>query len=501
MKRIATLLALTALSGCTLEPHFARPQPAVPPAWPAGDAYRTPTEAALPSVGYRDIFKDPNLQAIIAQALVNNQDLREAVANVASARAQFHVQRAALFPEVDAEAALTRRRSSGVSGATTGGATGTTGTTTTTAVSGNRDSTTYQVDAAVSAWEVDLFGRLRSETHSAFDLYLGQEAAARAARLLLVSEIAQAYFQLAADRSLLGVALDTEKSAEVTVKLTQARLDGGIAPRTDLRQAQTVLATARADEANQRTLVAQDRNALELLVGAHVADGLLPASIEAVDPLIGELPAGLDSGILLRRPDVVQAEYNLRAANARIGAARAAFFPRVSLTGLAGLASTSLSSLFTGGAFTWTVAPSVTLPIFDAGANAGNLRYAKAQRDLYLATYQKAIQTAFREVADALARRGTIDAQFAADQLNFDAAQDTLTLDIARYKQGIDPYLNTLDAQRTFYAARQTIANARLTKALNLVTLYQTLGGDQTLSDLPGTPEAKAALTQSQGAP
>ncbi len=290
--------------------------------------------------------------------------------------------------------------------------------------------------------------------------------------------------------------MDTEKSAQASVNLTKARLDGGIAPRTDLRQAQTVLATAQADEALQRTLVAQDANLMELLVGAPVDAALLPPSIEAVDGLIGELPAGLDSGILLRRPDVVQAEYQLRAANARIGAARAAFFPRISLTGLAGLSSTALSSLFTGGAFTWTLAPSATLPIFDAGTNAGNLAYAKAQRDLQIATYQKAIQTAFREVADALARRGTIDDQFRADQLNLDAAQDTYTLDIARYRQGIDPYLNTLDAQRTLYAARKTIAGARLVKAQNLVSLYQTLGGDQSLANLPGTVPAKAELTK-----
>jgi multidrug efflux system outer membrane protein len=495
MRRLVPLLALAVLSACSFEPHFERPQPVVPPSWPVGDAYLRQTEAALPSVDYRAIFKDAKLQAIVAQALANNQDLREAIANVAAARAQFKVQRAALFPAVNGEAALIRNDASaeGGSASASGSTTGTTGTSTTT---GSRDNTVYQVEAAVSAWEIDLFGRLRSLTHSQFDLYLGEEAAARGARLTLVAEIANAYFQYAADKSLLAIAVDTEKSAQTTVNLTQARLDGGIAPRTDLRQAQTVLATAQADDAAQRTLVAQDRNLLELLVGAKVDDTLLPASIETVDPLIGELPAGLDSGILLRRPDVVQAEYQLRAANARIGAARAAFFPRVSLTGLAGLSSTALSSLFTGGSFTWTVAPSATLPIFDAGANAGNLAYAKAQRDLQLATYQKAIQTAFREVADALARRGTINDQFKADLLNLEAAQDTYTLDLARYKQGIDPYLDTLDAQRTLYAARKTVASARLVKAQNLVTLYQTIGGDQSLANLPGTVPAKAELTK-----
>jgi multidrug efflux system outer membrane protein len=197
------------------------------------------------------------------------------------------------------------------------------------------------------------------------------------------------------------------------------------------------------------------------------------------------LPAGLDSGVLLRRPDVVEAEYQLRAANARIGAARAAFFPRISLTAVAGLASTALSSLFSGGAFSWTVAPSASLPIFDGGRNAGNLAYAKAQRDVFVANYQRAIQTAFREAADALARRGTIAAEAEANQLNVTAAQDTLTLATARYREGIDPYLNTLDAQRTLYTARQRVVAIRLTRAQNLVTLYQTLGGDELVEARP----------------
>lgn len=491
MSKRASLLAVALLTGCTMEPHMARPAPLVPPSWPTGDAYLRQSEAALPSVSYQDIFKDPALQGIIAQALANNQDLRQALANIASARAQYRVQRAELFPEVDAAASLTRRHAAESGTSTTSATDGGANTVTTGA---NRNTTTYQLAGTVSAWEVDLFGRLRSLTHSAFDTYLAQEAAARATRLTLVAEIANAYYQLGADRSLLTIALDTQKSAQASVDLTQARLSGGIAPRTDLRQAQTVLATAQADAARQRTLVAQDRNALELLVGAKVADAALPASLEAVAGMAGELPAGLDSAILLRRPDVLEAEYQLRAANARIGAARAAFFPRISLTALAGLASTSLSTMFTGGAFTWSVAPSATLPIFDAGANAGNLRYAKAQRDYYLAGYQKAIQTAFREVADALARRGTIDAEVAADQLNLQAAKDDFALSSARYKGGIDPYLNTLDAQRTFYAAQQTFASITLTKVQNLVSLYQTLGGDQLVADLP-----PADLAQNSG--
>ena len=490
MKRMAALLALSTLTACSMDPHYVRPTPAVPQSFPQGDAYPREAEAPLPGVSYRDIFRDARLQSIVEQALANNQDLRQALANIQSARALYRVQRADIFPQIDASAGTTTRRGSTQGGTNTG-----TGGTANGGTSGHNTVTTYDVQAGTTAWEIDLFGRLQSLSRSAFNQYLASDAAARATRLTLVSDIADAWLKLAADRSLLLIAEDTEKSAQTSVDLTQKRLDGGIAPRTDLRQAQTVLATAQADHARQTTLVAQDINALQLLVGAPVADNLLPATIEDADGKLAELPAGLDSTILLRRPDVVEAEYQLRASNARIGAARAAFFPRISLTAIAGLASTALSDLFTGGAFGWTVAPTAALPIFDGGANAGNLAYARAQKLGYIAAYQKAIQTAFREVSDALARRGTIDAETRADQLNATAAEDTLNLDIARYRQGIDPYLNTLDAQRTFYAARQTVVNIRLTRAQNLVDLYQTLGGDQLVEAMPTLATAPAGKT------
>jgi multidrug efflux system outer membrane protein len=473
MKRgISTLLSTALLTGCTLEPKYVAPKPAVAPGWPVGDAYPVTSEVALPTVNYRDIFRDPRLQVLIEDALSNNQDLRVALANVASARAQYRVQRAELLPAVDANARVT------------------TGETSTATQSGNASnasngkSTTYSANAGMSAFEIDLFGRVRSLTKAALQEYLGTEAAARTARLTLVSEVASAWLTLATDRSLLAIAADTEASATRTVDLTRARLKGGIAPRTDVRQAETVLAQAQSDRANLTTIVAQDRNAIDLLVGAPVAETELPESIEAVDGLLGELPAGLNSRILLRRPDVVQAEYRLRAANARIGAARANFFPTISLTAAAGLASTALSSLFTGGAFTWSVAPSATLPLFDGGANAGSLAYAKAQREVAVAQYQQAIQAAFRDVADGLARRGTIDRQYAA-QANLEAAaRDNYQLAQARYREGIDPYLSTLDAQRTFYGARRSLASVRLVRADNLVTLYRSLGGDM-LMDAP----------------
>jgi multidrug efflux system outer membrane protein len=269
------------------------------------------------------------------------------------------------------------------------------------------------------------------------------------------------------------------------VRLTRARLEGGIAPRTDLRQAEQILEIAQADVAEQRTALAQDANLLQLLVGAAVDPSLLPRSIEEAAPQIGELPTGLDSRILLRRPDVLEAEFQLRAANAEIGAARAALFPTISLTGLLGLASTALTGLFSGGAFSWSAGANIDYPIFRAGAGRAGVQLSEAQRNAALATYERAIQTGFREVADALARRGTIAEQLRATQAQTAAAADTYTLVEARYRGGIESFLTSLDAQRSLYAAQRTLVGTRLTQATNLVDVYRAVGGDPLLQNLP----------------
>ncbi len=461
--RRAILIAALAAAGCTsLQPDYVRPAAPVPPSWPVGDAYLRQTEAALPTVSYRDIFQDPRLQALIEQALANNRDLRVAAANVAAARAQYRVQRAARLPTVEAGAGI------GVGDRGAGGIVD-----------------DYSVDVGLSAFEIDLFGRVRSLSDAALQSFFAQEAAARATRLSLVAELANAYLTLAADRELLRIAQATEANAARSVEITGARYRGGIAPRIDLRQAETVLEQARSDVAAQQALAAQDVNALRLLAGAEIDPALLPTGLDGVDGQLRELPAGLSSEILLRRPDVVEAEYELRASNARIGAARAAFFPRISLTSVLGLASAGLSGLFSGDAFTFSVAPSARLPIFDGGANRGNLQLARAQFDAALAGYERTIQAAFRDVADALARRGTIDRQIAAEQRRLTAARDTYQLTDARYRGGIDNFLATLDAQRELYAAEQSLARTRLERARNLVELYRSLGGDA----LAGLPE------------
>ena len=340
----------------------------------------------------------------------------------------------------------------------------------------------------MTAFEVDLFGRVRSLTSAALDRYFATEAAARATRLTLVGDVADAWLQLAADRTLLQLAQDTSRAAGESVRLTRARLEGGISSRVDLAQAEQILATAEADVAQQTTLVAQDSNALQLLVGAPVEGALLPAGIDDATSGVVALPAGVDSSVLLRRPDVVEAEYQLRASNAEIGAARAALFPRLSLTGLLGFASDALRTLFAGGAFNYSVAPTLSVPIFNAGAGRAGVAFSQAQRDAALASYERAIQIAFRETADGLARQGTIDAQLAANRRFAAAASTTLTLVNARYQGGIETFLSSLDAQRSLYTAQRSLVATALTAASNRVALYRALGGDATLNVRPTGP-------------
>ena len=462
MRRFALALALLS-TGCTmLEPAYVRPTPAIPASWPVGDAYLRQSEATLPAVTYQQIFRDARLQTLIGQALVNNQDLATAAANIAAAHEQYRIQRANQLPTVNASGGVT--------------------------VTGDKSSDVaaqYTAGVGVPSFELDLFGRLRSLSHAELQRYFATEAAARTTRLTLVSDIARAWLTYAADSSQLLISSETAANAEKSVRLTRARLEGGISPRTDLRQAEEVLTGAQANLAQQKTALAQDVNLLQLLVGTPIDAKLLPLSIDQAAPTVAELPAGLDSYVLLRRPDVLQAEYELRAANAQIGAARAALFPKISLTGLLGFASSSLLKLFTGGAFGWSAGADATYTIFNAGAGKANVRLTEAQRAAALSTYQKAIQTAFREVSDALARRGTMDEELSARQRQQAAAADVYLLTEARYRNGIDSFLNSLDAQRSYYSAQQVLVQAKLTAASNRVDLYQTLGGDSLLESPP----------------
>lgn len=452
---VGAVLPALALGACSFAPKYVQTAMPAASSWPVGDAYLAQSEAQLPIVSYAEIFRDPRLQQLIELALTNNRDLRTAAANLAAARAQVRVTRADQFPEVTAGASADRTMRSGA------------------------DNSSYSLQAGVSAFELDLFGRLRNATESQRNTALSTEAAARTVRLGLVADLVTAWANYAADKDLLAIAQATATSAQSSVRLTDARLKGGVAPRTDLRQAEQVLETARGDVAVQTAAMAQDVNLIRLLIGADFDPALLPGSITTVNDGLGTVPAGTSSQILLRRPDVVEAEYSLRAANADIGVARAQLFPTISLTGLLGLASNSLTSLFSSGAFSAQVGADANWSIFNAGGKKANVEVAKAQRDAALSSYEKAIQTAFQEVADALADQGTLGERLRSASAYTAAAQDTARLTEARYREGIASSLDNLDAQRSLYSARKAEVAVRLAVATNRVTLYRVLGGDQ----------------------
>lgn len=453
--RSLLLAGTLALAGCSLAPKTVLPAPPVPQSWPVGDAYLLQSEAALSILSYKSVFTDPRLQSLTGQALVNNRDLRVAYANVAAARAQVRVTRSAQFPELGVSAGA------GYSDNGPGNGSG-----------------DFSLRGGITGFELDLFGRLANATEADRNRALGTEAASRTVRLALIANLAEAWATYGADRDLLKIAEDTAANARESVRLTRARLDGGVAPRTDLRQAEQILATAEDSIAQQRTALAQDENLIRLLVGGDIDRALLPASLTEVTPSVVALPAGVSSEILLRRPDVIEAEYDLRAANADIGVARARLFPSISLTGLLGFASDALSSLFDSGSFSWSAGGDATATIFDAGGRRAGVAVSEAQRDAALAGYEGAIQTAFREVADALAVQGTISERVRAAAANTEAASDTATLTDARYKGGVDSFLSSLDAQRSLYSARRSEIGMQLLLVSTRIALFRALGGD-----------------------
>lgn len=458
---IAVLMAATALAGCTLAPRYERPGLPVGQAWPTPTATSASSAVSGADLAWRDVFQDARLQSVIALALEQNRDLRVAVANIQSARAQYRIQRAGLVPTINAVGGGERSRTPSSVSAT-----------------GRSDvADQYSVSAGFSAYELDLFGRVRSLSAAALQSYFAVEENRRTVQISLISEVASAYLTLAADQDLLKITQDTLATREAGLDLSRKRFEAGATSELDLRQAQTLTEQSRSDAAVARAQVDQDLNALRLLVGADIPAELLPQGELTGVGVLAEIPAGLPSDVLVRRPDVRAAEHTLQAQNANIGAARAAFFPRISLTGSAGTISPDLNSLFGAGTRSWSFAPQIVLPLFAGGANVANLRGAEAQRDAAVATYEKAIQTAFREVADALAVRATIGDRVSAQERLVEAAAVTQRLSQARYDRGVDSYLTLLDAQRTLYAARQTLLAAQLAQATNRIELYRALGG------------------------
>ncbi|PIP41148.1 MAG: multidrug transporter [Desulfobacterales bacterium CG23_combo_of_CG06-09_8_20_14_all_51_8] len=460
---ILILVVLVFTAGCTMAPKYTQPEAPIPGEWPQGEAYKIPQAGpeapAVSGLSWKAFFIDPKLQQIIQTALDNNRDMRIAALNVERARALYGIQRAELFPAVNGvgEGVKQRLASDLVS------------------PGNSRTIEQYSVGLGIAAWEMDFFGRIRSLKDQALEEYLATDEARSSAQIALVSEVARVYLALAADRENLKLARSTLTSQQAAYDLIKRQYEVGVASELDLRQAQIPVDAARGDVARFTQTTAQDQNALTLLAGSPVPKDLLPSDLARCNPS-KEIFAGLSSEALLNRPDIMAAEHRLRGAYAFIGAARASFFPRISLTTSIGTASDELSGLFGSGSGTWSFVPQITVPIFDARTWAA-YRVSKAQQEIALAQYEKTIQTAFREVADSLAVQGTVDRQVAAQMSLTKAVADTYRLSNQRYTKGIDSYLGALDAQRSLYAAQQGLISLRLAKLANQVRLYAVLGG------------------------
>jgi len=451
------------LGGCTMTPKYTRPETPIPTDWPDGSAYQnnkfSQDVPIAADIKWQEFFTDKKLQQIIETALNNNRDLRLAALNVETARALYGIQRAELFPVIDATGFGSKQRSS--ADLTTPGQ--------------PRTTKQFNVDLGITSWEIDFFGRISNLKERALREYLATEQARRSAQISLVSEVARVYLSLAADRGNLNLARSTLETQQGVYDLIRRQYEVELANEMDLRRVQTQVDTARGDVARYTQLVAQGQNALNLLAGSSVPEDFLPHDLASVSPPM-DISPGLSSEVLLRRPDIMAAEHQLKGAYAYIGAARAAFFPRISLTTAVGTASDELSGLFGSGNGTWSFAPQVAMPIFDARTWAA-YRVSKSVQKIALTQYEKTIQTAFKEVADALAVRGTVDQQVAAQQSIVNSTQKIYSLSNKRYTSGIDSYLGVLDAQRSLYGAQQGLISLQLSKLANEVRFYAVLGG------------------------
>lgn len=470
-RSLAAALLVSVLSGCSLMPAYERPEAPVPAGWTqsgSGDA-RLPAAA---DIGWQQYFADARLRELIGLALQNNRDLRVAALNIESARAQYGVARADQLPTVAAGAGMTRSRTA-ADASPTGRET-----------LGN----IYSANLASTGFELDFFGRVKSLSTAALNQYLATQEARDAAQISLIAEVAKAYVaQRTADEAMRvsKLALD---SREKTYRLSKLRFNAGVISAIDLRQNETLIESAHADYAAQTRLREQAGNALQLLIGQPLPANLPPALPLGKQVAVNALPVGMSSEVLLRRPDIRQSEYQLQAANANIGAARAAFFPRISLTGSFGSTSRELDNLFTGPNLAWSFMPQISLPIFDFGRNQSNLDLANARKNIAVAQYEKSIQGAFREVADQLAARRTLADQLAAQERGYQAERERLRLVQMRYDNGISSSLDLLDAQRQSYALEQSLLLTRQAAMNNRIDLYKVLGGG--LVDVTAVPAA-----------
>jgi multidrug efflux system outer membrane protein len=463
MRKFIPLIAISIfLYGCPRSVKYSRPPLPVPEAWPEKSAQPAAPQGApaAADLKWQEFFTDQRLHSVIDLALANNRDLRIAALNIERVQALYRIQRAELYPTVAVSAGADAYRLPRT-------------------LSGSSDDeiiAQLRVGLGVASWELDLFGRIRSLKTAALERYLATEQTRSAAQISLVAAVANTYLALAADRENLRLARVTLDAQQVSYELILRSRDIGIASDLDLEQARTQVEAARLDIAAYSGQTALDETALNLLVGTTVAPGLLSDDLGSVGDL-KDIAAGLPSEVLLRRPDILAAEHQLMAFSANIGAARAAFFPRISLTAAAGIISSDLTNLFKPAAGTWNFAPQAILPIFDAGARKANYRVAELDRDMAVAGYEQAIQAAFREVSDALSQRTSLVSQQEALQALLNSLEETYRLSEVRYKGGIDSYLSVLIAQRALYARQQQLVNLRLARMSNLVTLYKVLGG------------------------
>jgi multidrug efflux system outer membrane protein len=473
--RIGALAAAVALTSCTLEPHYQRPAAPVAATWTDPSQPSTNTTTATDR-GWRQFFPDPGMQRLIELALANNRDLRVAALNVQATQAQYRVQRSELFPSIAATGLEEIEKYP--SGTTAAGGTGaTTGSVATGSSTGGQTIRFFEAGVGFTAYEIDFFGRIRSLSHEALEKYLSSEQTRRSTQLSLIAQVVSAYLAVLADETILKVTRETLQSQTASYDLTKRSLDAGTTTALAFRQAATTVDTAKANLAAYARQAAQDRNALVLLIGGSLPTDLsFEADLGTVN-LSADLPAGVPSEVLANRPDVLAAEHTLIAANADIGAARAAFFPSITLTGNFGSASTQLSGLFKAGSGAWTFSPQITLPIFTGGKNRANLDLSKIEKDLNIAQYEKALQTAFREVDDALAARQTLDDELAAQRALLEDTSQSYQLADLRFKSGVDSFLPVLDAQRALYAAQQSVISLELIRLQNMATLYKALGG------------------------
>ncbi|NHC62458.1 efflux transporter outer membrane subunit [Paenalcaligenes suwonensis] len=467
--KLSTLSAALLLAGCSFAPKYEQPEMPVSAQYPAyvQGAAEASAEGSVETLGWKEFFNDPRLQALIALSLENNRDMRIAVARVDEARAQYGIARGEQFPSIGAAAngQVTRNpenmRLPGASSV----------------------SKTFQTGAAVTSFDLDFFGKLRNLSEAAFEQYLATEEAQRAVRINVVAQVAEAYFRLRAAQELQSVMLSTEKSRLESLRLTKVSFEAGSTSELELNQATLQLETVRADlEAAKRNEM-QALNALTLLVGTELPADLPKEQAFGHDQLVSDIPVGLPSDLLQRRPDIIAAEHVLRASNANIGAARAAFFPSISITGLLGFASPSLDNLVGSSHRFWQYSPQISLPIFAGGSIQAALDVAEARKIISVAQYEQSIQNAFREVADALAGEATYSSQLDATNRMISSADRTLELANLRYKTGVDSFLQVQTAEVNLYSAQQAGIQISLASLINRISLYKALGGGWQLDE------------------